>query len=116
MLTEAVRTVALLDELDAVILSEGAVVDSPQDNKANPAAVEARQQRIVAHRRRGELPQPVGGATAVVTRLVTPHVVRAGRLRIAVSGVAPATAEKHHDGGTTTGAPLAELGGTLTRG
>jgi hypothetical protein len=36
----------LLDLLDASVRDEGPVVDSPQESKANPAAVEARQQRI----------------------------------------------------------------------
>ena len=50
VLTEAVRTVDtvdLLDKLETVIRSEGPIVESPQGRKANPAAVEARAQRIV---------------------------------------------------------------------
>jgi hypothetical protein len=55
-------------------------------------------------------------APAVVPRLVTPRTVRASRRRTAVAGVATAAAEEHHDGGTATGAALARVGGTLTKG
>lgn len=46
LLVEAVRTVDLLDLLDARVRDEGPIVASPQGPKANPAAVEAGQQRI----------------------------------------------------------------------
>ncbi len=62
VLTEATRTVDLLDELDAAIRSEGAIVDSPQGRRANPAATEARQQRIVLARLLAALRMPVGEA------------------------------------------------------
>ena len=61
-------------------------------------------------------PQPVGGATSLVPRLVTPRTVRAGRGCTAVAGVAMLAAEEHHDVRTATGGALAELGGTLTEG
>jgi len=60
ILVEATRTVDLLDELDAVIRTEGAIVDSPQGRKANPAAVEARQQRICLARLLAALRMPAG--------------------------------------------------------
>ncbi len=60
LLTEAVRTVSLLDQLEASIRSEGAIVDSPQGRKANPAAVEARQQRIALARLLAALRIPTG--------------------------------------------------------
>jgi len=50
LLLEAARTVDLLDELEAALKRDGAVIDSPQGKKAHPAAVEARQQRIALAR------------------------------------------------------------------
>lgn len=60
LLIEAVRTVDLLDELDDVVKREGAIVESPQGRKANPAAVEARQQRIALARILAALRLPSG--------------------------------------------------------
>lgn len=60
LLVEAVRTVDLLAELDQAIKAEGAVVDSPQGRRANPAAVEARQQRIALARLLAALRLPSG--------------------------------------------------------
>ena len=62
VLTEATRTVDLLDELDAVSRAEGALVDSPQGRKAHPAVVEARQQRVVLARLLAAMRMPVGEA------------------------------------------------------
>ncbi len=50
LLTEAVRTVDLLDLLDARVREDGPIVDSPQGKRAHPAAVEARQQHIAPAR------------------------------------------------------------------
>lgn len=50
LLREACRTVDLLDDLEAILKRDGAVIDSPQGKKAHPAAVEARQQRIALAR------------------------------------------------------------------
>ncbi len=50
LLREAVRTVDLLDQLDAEVRADGVMVESPQGRKAHPAAVEARQQRIALAR------------------------------------------------------------------
>lgn len=61
LLLEAVRTVDLLTELDASVRADGALVDSPQGVKANPAAVEARQQRIALARLLAALRLPAGG-------------------------------------------------------
>lgn len=60
LLIEATRTVDLLDELDAAVKSEGAVIDSPHGRKAHPAAVEARQQRIALARLLAALRLPSG--------------------------------------------------------
>jgi len=60
VLTEAVRTVDLLEKLEAAIRSEGAIVESSQGRKANPAAVEARQQRITLARLLAALRMPAG--------------------------------------------------------
>ena len=60
LLREAVRTVDTLDSLEALVQSEGAVVDSPQGSKAHPALVEARQQRIALARLLAALRLPAG--------------------------------------------------------
>lgn len=60
LLVEAVRTIDLLDELDQAVKDEGAIVESPQGRKANPAAVEARQQRIALARILAALRLPSG--------------------------------------------------------
>ena len=60
LLVEAVRTVDLLDELAAEVRRDGALVDSPQGQKAHPAAVEARQQRIALARLLAALRLPSG--------------------------------------------------------
>ena len=60
LLVEAVRTVDLLDELDAAVRRDGAIVESPQGTKAHPAAVEARQQRIALARLLAALRMPTG--------------------------------------------------------
>ncbi len=60
LLREAARTADLLDELEKRIKAEGAVIESPQGEKAHPAAVEARQQRIALARLLGALRLPAG--------------------------------------------------------
>lgn len=50
VLVQATRTADLLDDLETEIRDGGAIVDSPQGRRANPAAVEARQQRVVLAR------------------------------------------------------------------
>jgi hypothetical protein len=47
---EAARVKDRLDELDAVVRSEGVTVESPQGVKAHPALVEARAQEVVLTR------------------------------------------------------------------
>lgn len=60
MLREAVRTVDLLDALDRRVRDEGPIVASPQGDRAHPAAVEARQQRITLARLLASLRLPAG--------------------------------------------------------
>jgi hypothetical protein len=60
LLREAVRTADVLDELDARVKVDGAIIDSPQGLKAHPAAVEARQQRITLARLLAALRVPLG--------------------------------------------------------
>jgi hypothetical protein len=60
LLREIVRTVDLVDELDARVRVDGAVIESPQGVKAHPAAVEARQQRITLARMLAALRMPAG--------------------------------------------------------
>lgn len=60
LLVEAVRTVDLLELLDARVRKDGPMVHSPQGMKAHPAAVEARQQRIALARLLAALRLPSG--------------------------------------------------------
>ncbi len=60
LLREAARTADLLDELEKRIKAEGAVIESPQGEKAHPAVVEARQQRIALARLLAALRLPAG--------------------------------------------------------
>ena len=60
LLVEAVRTVDLLDRLEVEVKREGAITESPQGRRANPAAVEARQQRIALARLLAALRLPAG--------------------------------------------------------
>jgi hypothetical protein len=60
LLREAARCVDTLDELDARVKVDGAVISSPQGLKAHPAAVEARQQRITLARLLAALRVPLG--------------------------------------------------------
>lgn len=64
LLVEAVRTVDLLADLDTAVRRDGAIVDSPQGQKAHPAAVEARQQRIALARLLAALRLPSGDEDA----------------------------------------------------
>ncbi len=50
LLLQAARTADLCDVLEDEIRDSGAMVESPQGGKVNPAAVEARQQRLVLAR------------------------------------------------------------------
>jgi hypothetical protein len=60
LLVETVRTIDLCDELERELRVDGAIVDSPQGRKANPAAVELRQQRIALARLLASLRMPAG--------------------------------------------------------
>lgn len=60
LLVEAVRTVTLLEVLDARVRADGALIEGPQGLRAHPAAVEARQQRIVLARLLAALRVPLG--------------------------------------------------------
>jgi len=60
LLVEACRTVDVLDQLDAAVRRDGPLVSSPQGQRAHPAAVEARQQRIALARLLAALRLPAG--------------------------------------------------------
>jgi hypothetical protein len=60
LLVQAVRTVTLLDRLDAEVRRDGVTLDSPQGSRVHPAAVEARQQGITLARLIGALRLPAG--------------------------------------------------------
>ncbi|MCZ2804336.1 hypothetical protein O2W18_04410 [Modestobacter sp. VKM Ac-2983] len=60
LLVEAVRTVDLLERLDAEVRRDGPMVQSPQGLRAHPAAVESRQQRIALARLVAALRLPSG--------------------------------------------------------
>jgi hypothetical protein len=46
LLLKACETHDIVEQLEAIVDKEGAVVTSPQGSKAHPALVEARQQRL----------------------------------------------------------------------
>lgn len=50
VVVEATRVKDRLDELDAVVRTEGVTVKTPQGVKAHPALIESRQQQIVLTR------------------------------------------------------------------
>jgi hypothetical protein len=60
LLAQAVRTVDLLEKLDAEVRRDGPLVESPQGQKAHPAATEGRQQRIALARLLAALRLPTG--------------------------------------------------------
>lgn len=60
LLVQAVRTVDILETLDSKVRQEGPVVQTPQGEKAHPALVEARQQRITLARLLAVLRLPSG--------------------------------------------------------
>lgn len=60
LLVQAVRTVDLLEKLDEEVRRDGPLVESPQGQKAHPAATEARQQRIALARLLAALRLPAG--------------------------------------------------------
>ncbi len=60
LLREAARTVDVLDDLAARVAKDGAVVGSSQGDRAHPALVEARQQRITLARLLAALRLPAG--------------------------------------------------------
>jgi hypothetical protein len=60
LLLEACRTVDQLDLLDAAVRKDGPIVSSPQGERAHPALVEARQQKIALARLVAVLRLPAG--------------------------------------------------------
>lgn len=64
VLTEAARTVDLLDELEKLVQRDGPTVPGLHGEKINPAAIEARQQRITLARLLVALRIPVDEGSA----------------------------------------------------
>ncbi|WP_299051784.1 hypothetical protein [uncultured Nocardioides sp.] len=60
LLVEAVRTVEVLAKLDERVRCDGPLVTTPQGERAHPALVEARQQRIALARLLAALRMPSG--------------------------------------------------------
>src|SRR3954467_7144684 len=60
LLREAVRTVDTLDALEARVAADGPLLGSSQGERAHPALVEARQQRIALARLLAALRLPAG--------------------------------------------------------
>ncbi len=60
LLRESVRTVDVLADLDAAVRRDGPLVESPQGQRAHPAVVEARAQRIALARLLAALRLPSG--------------------------------------------------------
>lgn len=75
LLVQAVRTVDLLDVLQADVDANGATVESPQGRKTNPSVVEIRQQRLALARLLAALRLPQGDEadTPVSARLKRPQ-------------------------------------------
>jgi len=65
LLREATRTVDLLDEVDATVRRDGAVIVTAEGHpRAHPAAIEARQQRVTLARVLAALRMPSGDEPA----------------------------------------------------
>lgn len=64
LLREAVRTVDTLDALEARVAADGPLLGSSQGDRAHPALVEARQQRIALARLLAALRLPAGEEVA----------------------------------------------------
>jgi len=62
LLRQAVATLDVIERLDSAIRSDSVVHETPQGLRAHPAAVEARQQRIVLARLLAALRMPAGEA------------------------------------------------------
>src|SRR3954465_3932488 len=60
LLREMVRTVDTLDALEARVAADGVLLHSSQGDRAHPALVEARQQRITLARLQAALRLPAG--------------------------------------------------------
>ncbi|MGY1633059.1 hypothetical protein ACI784_15260 [Geodermatophilus sp. SYSU D01186] len=60
LLREMVRTVDTLDALEARVAADGVLLGSSQGERAHPALVEARQQRITLARLQAALRLPAG--------------------------------------------------------
>jgi hypothetical protein len=60
LLREAVRTIDALDALEARVSADGPLLGSSQGDRAHPALVEARQQRIALARLLAALRLPAG--------------------------------------------------------
>ena len=60
LLREAVRTVDLLDDLAALVATEGLMIDSSSGPRMHPALVEARQLKIALARLLAALRLPAG--------------------------------------------------------
>ncbi|MGY1778765.1 hypothetical protein [Geodermatophilus sp. SYSU D01036] len=60
LLREMVRTVDVLDALEARVAEDGVLLGSSQGERAHPALVEARQQRITLARLQAALRLPAG--------------------------------------------------------
>jgi hypothetical protein len=60
LLREMVRTVDVLDDLEAWVAQDGVMLGSSQGERAHPALVEARQQRITLARLQAALRLPAG--------------------------------------------------------
>jgi hypothetical protein len=61
LLVEAVRTMAVLDQLDAAVQRDGTLIETPSGRlRAHPATVEARQQKIALARILSAIRLPFG--------------------------------------------------------
>jgi hypothetical protein len=81
LLREMVRTVDLLDALNALVAVEGLVVAGPHGSKPHPGVVEARQARIALARLTAALRLPAGEQDS------DPAAGRRPQRRVGVRGV-----------------------------
>lgn len=94
LLVEAVRTVDLLEDLDDRVKRGGVLVMGKDGMKANPAAVEARQQRIALARLLAALRLPAGLAPGEAREAAAVKAPERPQRRVGARGVYAITGGK----------------------
>jgi hypothetical protein len=81
LLVQAVRAADSCDELQAIITTDGRVIDGQRGPKMHPAVAELRQQQLVLARLLAALRVPLGEETLTRTKQGTPRLQRRGGAR-----------------------------------